>query len=334
MSRISKQKSVIYNGKEVVLYRIANTSGAYIEVLNYGASIVSVVVPDASGKFANVVLKYNTVEDYFTDQFYLGCTVGCYANRISNACFVLNGQTYNVDKNDGTSSNHGGFNGLNKKIFYSQINESSITFFTESIDGEGGFPGNLKFWVTYSFSDENKLRIEYKAVSDKETPVNFTNHTYFNLSGQNADISDHEIQINAGRYLETDNDFLPTGRILFLDNSVFDFRKYKTIGEMITQKKDNLKGYNAFYIKDRDSKIVASARSLSLGIVMDIYTSMSGVLLYTGDFLSGKFKPMSGFCLEAQFHPDGVNRPDFDVNILLPDNIKKDTIEYHFHNGI
>ena len=333
MSQISKQKSVIYKGREVALYRIANASGAYIEVLNYGASVVSVVVPGADGGFANVALRYETIEDYFTDQFYLGCTVGRYANRISNARFVLNGQTCNVERNDGENSNHGGFNGLNKKIFDARINENSITFSAESVDGEGGFPGNLTFWVTYSFSDENRLRIEYRALSYKETPVNFTNHTYFNLSRQDADISNHEIQVNASHYLETDNNFLPTGKILLLDNSAFDFRKYKTTGEMMPLKKDNLRGYNTFFIKDRHSGIAASARSASSGIAMDVYTTMPGVLLYTGDFLSGRFGPMSGLCLEAQYHPDGLNHPGFEVNMLRPGHVKTDIIEYHFYNG-
>jgi aldose 1-epimerase len=334
MVNIVKQKSYFNEGQEVALLRISNSSGAYAEVTNIGASIVSIVVPDKKGILSNVVLRYDKLEDYLSDTFYLGSTIGCYSNRISNARFVMDGIAYNLDKNDGENSNHGGFNGLNKKIFNYHINNESVTFYIESPDGEGGFPGHLKLRVTYSFSESNDLEIEYSAVSDKRTPVNFTNHAYFNLSGKKNEIFSNQLKVNANKYLETNNQFLPTGKILDIENSAFDFSDYKTIKEMASLKEDNLEGYNAYFIKQDNTKALASVKDITSGRVLDIYSSMPGVLLYTGDFLSGKFESMSGLCMEAQYYPDGMNHPGFEVNILQPDSAKTDTIEYHFHNVI
>ncbi|WP_165022900.1 aldose epimerase family protein [Dysgonomonas sp. ZJ279] len=331
MTKISIQQSVTYKQKEVILLRLTNTSGSYIEISNYGASIVSIVVPNKEGVGKNVILSYNNLEDYFCDMFYLGSTIGRYANRISNGRFTLNGQTYQTDRNDGQNSNHGGYNGFNTKIFDYRINENNVIFYIESPDGEGGFSGNLKLSVTYFFSDNNELSIEYKALSDKATPVNFTNHSYFNLNIQNNDILDHELQVNATQYLEMNDEFLPIGKICSVTNSAFDFREYKPIGKMAQLKKDNLKGYNAYFIKDPDTATpIASLREKVSGRIVDVYTSMPGIQIYTGDFLEGNFVPFGGICLEAQYHPDGVNHPCFETNILTANEEKSDFIRFKF----
>jgi len=334
MLSISKSDTIIHNGKEISLFRLNNSTEAYVEVMNYGASVVSIVVPDKNGKLENVVLRYDNIEDYLSDEFYLGSTVGRYANRILKARFMLNGQMYQVDKNDGENSNHGGFNGFNKVIFDYQIEENKIIFSTESVDGEGGFPGNLKLSVTYSFSESNELEIEYSAISDKSTPVNFTNHSYFNL-GAAEDILNHELLISAEAHLEMDDKFLPTGKILSVVDSAFDFREYKVIQKMMRLKKDNLEGYNAFFVKNdgiNGNNPLASVRDTTSGRMVDVYTTMPGVQLYTAEFLSGKFIPFEGLCLEAQYHPDGVNHPDFVSNILIPAKEQTDTIKLHFRN--
>lgn len=333
MAEITKRQSIGYKGHEISLFRITNLSGAYIEVTNYGASIVSIVVPDRSNKPGNIVLHYDNLEDYFADTFYLGCTVGRFANRISRAQFQLNGKTYNMDKNDGRNSNHGGFNGFNKKIFKYRVNENSITFSTKSIEEEGGFPGNIDFSVTYSFSENNELKIEYKSTSDKVTPVNFTNHSYFNPSANNESILNCELQINSDEYLEMDNEFLPTGRILSTSYPAFDFNEYRVIKDMLPLKNDNLEGYNAHFIKGINlpkNKPLASVKDNNSGRIIDMYTSMPGVQVYTGDFLSGKFNPFGGICLEAQYHPDGVNHSHFALCKLEPGKEQVDTIIYHF----
>lgn len=332
MSLIQLKERMECDGRELLLYRISNNCGAYVEVLNYGVTIVSAVMPDRQGKLSNVILRYNDLCQYLDDNYYLGATIGRYANRISGARFILDGITYSLDKNDNENSNHGGFNGFNSKIFESEIVGDSVEFHTISNEGEGGFPGNLKLCVKYTLSEDNKLRIEYRLLSDKRTPINITNHAYFNLSGERLSALEHSLYINADRHLEMDNDFLPTGRILNVRDTAFDFSKYSEIREMAKMKKDNLKGYNAFFIKsdERYTAIIASLRDSKSGRQLDVYSSMPGIQLYTGDFLDKTFILFQGVCLEAQYHPDGINKDNFETCILEPDKEKSDWIEYAF----
>ncbi|PXV65023.1 aldose 1-epimerase [Dysgonomonas alginatilytica] len=333
MEKVTTQEITIYKEKPIVLFRITNSSNAYIEMLNYGATIVSVVVPDKEGRLDNIVLHYDNPTDYFSDKFYLGSTIGRVANRISKAEFMLNGNSYHLDKNDGKNSNHGGYNGFNKKIFDYRIKENSILLYTQSNDREGGFPGNLNFSVEYSFSDNNELQIIYTAWSDKATPVNFTNHSYFNLSGKRNTILNNQLKVNSQEYLESNNEFLPTGKIYPVKDTAFDFGEYKEIAKMLPLKNDSLKGYNAFFIKEskhNENTPLASLLDPDSGRTIDLYTSMPGVLIYTGDFLSDGFQPFEGICLEAQYHPDALNQPHFPSNILQPDQIKTDTLTYRF----
>lgn len=327
---ISLVEKKIIQGEEIVLLRITNSVGSYVEITNIGASIVRIVVPDKNGKLDNITLCYDEIEEYLSDTFYLGATVGRYANRISRATFTLDDNIYHLDKNDGENSNHGGFSGFNKKIFDYQIHSDAVTFFLRSKDGEGGFPGNLQFSVTYTFSEDNELLIEYSALSDKATPVNFTNHTYFNLSSLKNTIWKHELKVNADYHLEMNDTFLPTGKILPVIDSAFDFREYTPIENNAKSKKDNLKGYNAFFIKLNEHTPLASLKDNLSGRIVDLYTSMSGVQIYTGDFLSEPFIPFGGICLEAQYHPDGVNHKNFETSILSPNIEKKDFIKFHF----
>lgn len=333
MIKITEQEVSIYKEKPIVLFRLTNPSNAYVEILNYGATVVSVVVPDKDEKLDNIVLYYDNTDEYYSDIFYLGATIGRVANRISDAKFTLDGCTYHLDKNDGANSNHGGNNGFNHKIFDYQIKENSILLSTKSDDGEGGFPGNLEFSVEYMFSDKNELHIQYTACSDKATPINFTNHSYFNLSGKGDTILSDRLKVNTQEYLESDNHFLPTGKICSVENTAFDFRNYKEIARILPLKNDNLKGYNAFFVKDISHNLnepLASLLNTDSGRTVDLYTSMPGVLIYTGDFLSDKFRPFEGICLEAQYHPNAINQPHFKQNILEPNQTKTDTIIYRF----
>ncbi|SBW03647.1 aldose epimerase family protein [uncultured Dysgonomonas sp.] len=331
MNTVTKLKTVLHQNKEVILLRLTNSTGAYIEVTNYGATITAIVVPDKDGNYANIVLHYDSLEEYFTDPYYIGCTIGRYANRISNAQFTLDKNTYSLDKNDGIHSIHGGFSGLNKKVFDYKIWKEKIVFSLFSPHGEGGFPGNLNINVIYSFSNENVLNIEYKSISDKKTPINLTNHTYFNLAATKAPCLNCELQIDALMYLEMNDGFLPTGSILETTDSAFDFNHFKVIEDTIYPKKDAMKGYNTFFLQNKKTpKPIASLREKKSGRTLDVYTSMPGVLLYTGGYLSIPFIPFSGICFEAQYHPDGLNYPHFDTCILEPDVERNDIIEYKF----
>lgn len=330
---ITIQKKSRHKEQELVLFRIENTSGAYIEVLNYGATLTSIVVPDQTGKKENIILGYNNIEDYLSDQFYLGSTIGRFANRIAKARFDLDGSTYHLDKNDGENSNHSGSDGFNFRIFDHKITEDKIILSLESKDGDGGFPGNIHFSVIYSFSDNNELIIGYKVIADKKTIFNPTNHAYFNLTAGKENILNHELKIQANDYLESDNQFIPTGKILPVAKTGFDFREYRKIAEMMPLKNEILKGYNTYFIGNNNNEklqLLASLKEHSSGRNLDVYSTTPGVQVYTGDYLSGAQPPFGGVCIEAQFFPDFPNHPHFDQLIILPGQECSQIIKYAF----
>lgn len=319
-----------------VVQRLTSNSGAYVEVLSYGATLVSAVVPDRYGCFENVVLSYPSVQDYLTDDCYLGSTVGRFANRISGAKFTLNGQAFFLDKNDGENSNHGGFAGFSKKMFTCSARAgSSITFAAHSADGECGFPGNVSVEVTYSFGNSNELLIAYRLTSDKDTVVNLTNHAYFNLCPRAKSILTHELMVNADRYLELDECFLPTGSILPVARSSFDFSCYRSVGQMMRRKREpHIRGYNAYFAVSRAGKKglrrLASLREGASGRWLEVYATAPGVQLYTGDYLHGAHQPFAGLCLEAQGYPDAPNHPNFPSCVLAANQEYRQAIRYRF----
>jgi aldose 1-epimerase len=307
---------------DIRTFRLENATGAYAEVTNYGATLLSVVVPDKFGKLENVILRYNRVDAYFSDKFYVGSTVGRMANRIARAQFELNGKTYRLDKNDGKNTNHGGFTGFHSRRFDYQRTDNKLLFQYESKEGEGGFPGNLLFSVSYSFSEYNELLVEYKAVSDKETPFNPTNHAYFNLTGGRETILNHELKTNAVHYLETDKEYIPTGKILPLSGSAFDFTDYRKLFPAI----------NTYFIGNsgETTRHLAAIREPSSGRKLDIYSSMPGIQVYTGDYLAEPFHSLAGIALEAQFHPDFMNQKHFPACILSPNKETNHWIQFGF----
>ena len=242
---ISKIETVFEETPLVVL-RLKNSAGAYIDVLNMGASLVSIVVPDKNETFRNVILRYDKITDYLTDAYYLGCTIGRVANRVSQARFQMDGRTFILEQNDGLHSNHGGFSGINSKIFNYDIRQNEVVFHTQSSDGEGGYPGSLKLEVSYSFSDRNEVVISFRAESDKKTPLNFTNHAYFNLSGE-TNVLAHKLKIESDMFLEMKDDFIPSGRLLSVtENPAYCFGGKYTMDEMMKRKSERIKGYNTF----------------------------------------------------------------------------------------
>lgn len=334
MSGIAQKTITSLQGKEIVLFRLTNQTNAFVELINYGATLVAVAVPDKFERSENVVLTYKNKTDYLSDTSYLGSTVGRVANRITKARFELNGKTYQLDKNDGENSNHGGIDGFSKKIFDFKIEEDGVLFFIESKDGAGGFPGNLRFSVKYSFSDKNELLIEFNAESDKDTVFNPTNHAYFNLFPGNGNVLEHDLKVYSERYLEMNDDFLPTGQILPIADTGFDFRKFRKISEMMPLKKEILKGYNAYFVTEKrnadEFKLSASLRERNSGRCVDVYSDMPGVQFYTGDYLSGEHQPFDGLCLEAQFYPDAPNHPNFPAVLLKAGESVSHRIMYKF----
>lgn len=336
MIKVSIQNTTLLGDKEVLLLRLSNNSGAYIEVTNYGANLVSAVIPDCQGNLQNRILGYKTLDAYISDKYYIGATIGRVANRVSNAEFTIDDNTYLLDKNDGKNSNHGGFLGLNKKIFSYEIMDDKVIFSTVSPDGEGGFPGNLEISVSYSFTDDNEVIIDYEAKSDKLTPVSLTNHSYFNLSGKQSNATNHFLKVFTEEHLEFDENFLPTGEILALEDSeAFDFREFQQISsKMLLKNEPNIKGYNTYFIANDNStsnlKCVAELREESSRILLEVKTTMPGVQFYTGDYLDDEFVPFEGVALEAQYFTDFVNRKNFIGSFIGKGEIWKEQIIYHF----
>lgn len=318
--------------REIVLLKLQNARGAYVELCNYGATLVSMIVPDRYGKLENIILRYHPIEGYFSDKFYMGSTVGRFANRIARAQFQLNGTTYLLDKNDGNNSNHGGFSGFHSRIFDYKKEDGQIIFSYLSRDGEGGFPGNLCLTVTYSFSDNNELSIEYRAISDQETVFNPTNHAYFNLSAGKTTILNHELKVYSDCYLETNDEFLPTGKILPLADSAFDFCDYRKISALMPLKKEILPGYNTYFISNSNEELkhLASLREPDSGRCLEVYATMPGIQVYTGDYLSNPFYPFAGIAMEAQYYPDSPNHPHFPPCVLQPDKESRSLIKFVF----
>lgn len=318
---------------DVVLFRITNDNGAYVELTNYGATLVSVIVPDKYGKLENVILGYPDLRGYLKDACYIGSTIGRFANRINGAQFVLDGVTYDLEKNDGKNTNHGGLNGFNSKVFNYAVDKNAITFTLLSGDGEGGFPGNLSLEVRYEWNDNNELLIGYRATTDKSTVANFTNHAYFNLNPGADDIFDHQLMIPSGRILETTNEHIPTGKIIPAADKKFDgnrlYERMKISNGMMT-------GLNTYYLFDKERTCRLFERRS--GRVLEVSTSYPGVQLYTGDFLnsvtlnnrSSFHKPFDGLCLECQYFPDSPNHNHFPSTTLEPGKNYNEYIVYKF----
>jgi aldose 1-epimerase len=319
--------------KEIFKFRITNAYGNSVELLNYGAIVKSIVVPDAVGNKENVVLGFPTLEGYLKDQSYIGATVGRFANRIDNAAFSIENKTYHLDKNDGKNNNHSGSAGVNNKVFDFIVEDDAVIFILESKNGEGGFPGNLKTKVTYKWTDQNELKIDFMAEADAATPLNFTNHSYFNLSACKEKIYDHQLTIQGSKILESTADYIPTGKIILADEYLLLNDKLKDI------MRNN--GINLYYIFDRNSENESAVCKLydeKSGRIMRVYTSYPGVQLYTGDYLNcdivGEheklYSSFDGLCLECQYYPDSPNHEHFPNTIFRSGQVYNETITYAF----
>lgn len=323
------------NGQEATLYTITNSNGMSVSFTDYGANIVNIVVPDAKGRLTDVALGFENLQGYEVNGPGFGSFIGRHANRIGGAKFELNGKTYELEKNDGNNNLHSGFIGYNKFMYETEIFEeediTSIEFSRLSPDMEQGFPGNLDVTVTYSLTEENEIVLEYLAVSDKDTIVNLTNHSYFNLSGHNSgSILDHKVWINADQFTPTAKDLIPTGEFWDVTGTPMDFRTLKTVAQDINADYEPLKmagGYDHNYVINHTSNEVEKVAELvddKSGRKMEVFSDLPGMQLYTANMLApvknGKdgaaYGKREGICFETQYYPNSINTPAFPSIVL------------------
>lgn len=327
---------VTAKGDSVKQYTLTNKNGMKVEVINYGGIITSLTAPDKNGKYQDVVLGFTKPEDYFNgNQYFFGALIGRYGNRIANAKFTLEGQTYELDKNDGPNSLHGGKEGFDTKIWAvepvkeAQFPTLKLTYV--SADGEEGFPGKLTTTVLYTLTDDNALEISYEATTDKATVVNLTQHSYFNLSGNfTQSITDHELQLKAEKFLPVNSTIIPTGEEKSVKGTPFDFTVSKPIGKDINSDNEQIRlgqGYDHNWILEgKGLRTIATVYHPASGRVMEVMTDQPGVQFYSGNFLDGKYETKTGgkyekrngFCLETQHYPDSPNQKAFPSTELKP----------------
>lgn len=323
MKIIKSTFGITMEGKTVTAYRLENLAEASVVVLDYGATVQSVCVPDQNGCMTDVVLGYDTVAEYERQDDYLGATIGRMCNRIGKGVFSLDGVTYHLEVNCGQNHSHGGVRGFNKRMWEARILDEALEMSLFSPDGEEGYPGNLAVKVLFRFSEDNHLVISYEAVSDKSTIINFTNHSYYNLNGGRSAMG-HELQIFAERFLETDAEGLPTGRYLDVESTPFDFRKPKIVADNIYRQHSQLtigNGYDHTYVlSGRKAAVLLGPES---GIYLAVSTDLPGLQLYTANYLTkrtGKngliMKARDAICLETQLFPDGMAHYGFPSPVL------------------
>jgi aldose 1-epimerase len=318
---MSVQRSIFGNtpnGSRVSLFTLTNRSGNIVQMIDYGAIIVSVQVPDRNGQKANVNLGYSALDGYLTRHPYFGSTVGRFCNRIAKGKFALDGNTYSLAINNGPNHLHGGIEGFDKLIWdaeeIQQEGADGVRFSLLSPDGQEGYPGNLSITAEYTWSDSNELRIVFQATTDRPTVLNLCNHAYWNLSGAgNGDVLEHQLQLNCDKVLEVDETLIPTGKLMDVAGTAHDFRTSHRIGERIATLPAT-KGYDHCYVVNGAAgtlRPTAKVTDASSGRVMEVMTTQPGVQLYTGNHLDGDFCQHGGFCLETQHFPDSPNQPNF-----------------------
>jgi aldose 1-epimerase len=334
------------NGTPIDLYTLTNTSGLQAKITTYGGAVVSLLVPDRDGKLDDVVLGFETLEEYVEKSPFFGCITGRYANRIAKGKFTLNGAAYTLAQNDGPNHLHGGVKGFDKVVWSAQEkSDDGLELTYLSKDGEEGYPGNLSVEVTYTLTNDDELRIDYLATSDEDTVINLTNHTYFNLAdGGAGDILGHELMINADRFTPVDGTQIPTGELRSVAATPMDFRRMTAIGARIGQDDEQLRlglGYDHNWVLNRSDGALALAAKVqepTSGRVMQVYTTEPGIQFYSGNFLDGSitgkggkvYGKRHGLCLETQHFPDSPNQPNFPSTVLKPGETYQTTTIYRF----
>ncbi|MDD3788893.1 MAG: galactose mutarotase [Petrimonas sp.] len=336
------------DGKQTGLYILTNKNGCELTVTNYGAKIVSLMVPDKNGKLVDVVTGHGSIDDYLvSEEPYFGAVCGRTGNRIAKGKFTLDGKAYTLAVNNGPNNLHGGLKGFNAVVWDVQdISDNAIKLFYLSKDGEEGFPGNLSVTVVYTLTDDNAVDIVYEAETDKPTILNLTNHSYFNLSGAGDPyVGDHELTLAADLYLPTDDTAIPYGKPERVHGTPMDFTDVHTIGERINDDFEQLhfgKGYDHTFVLNRKKEgeyaYFGTCRSPKTGIAMEMFTSEPGVQMYTGNWMTGKligkngqrYPERSAVCFETQHYPDSINKPEYPSVVLRPGEVFKSRTTYKF----
>lgn len=344
-----KDFGVTPDGKSVVQYTLRNAKGMEVQIINYGGIIKSIKVPDSKGAVSDVVLGYDNLQGYIADNNYFGALIGRYGNRIAKGKFSLNGADYTLETNNGVNHLHGGIKGFNKQVWQAESfndgDDVGVKLTLQSPDGAGGYPGNLSTTAVYTLDNNNQLSLKFSAKTDKATPVNLTNHSYFNLAGKGT-ITDHELMIDADAYTPVDETLIPTGEIAPVSNTPFDFTQSKKIGRDINTVNQQLnfgKGFDHNFVLNHyqsgEMRVIATLSEPQSGRVMDVLSDQPGVQFYSGNFLDGTTKGKNGvmyphrgaLCLEPQHFPDSPNQPSFPSTILQPGKVYSSQIAYRFH---
>lgn len=346
MSRgiISNPYGALPDGTPIELHTLTNAAGCRCRAITYGAIITEVHVPDRAGRLGDVVLGFEHLADYLTNGPYFGAAIGRVGNRIAGGSFTLNGRTHRLAVNNGPNSLHGGRRGFDKVVWRAEprleADGPAVTFRYLSPDGEEGYPGNLAVTMTYRLTDANELRIDYEAVGDQDTPVNLTNHSYWNLAGGGTILS-HRLALRAARYTPVDAELIPTGRIEAVAGGPMDFTAEKAIGRDLGLLANLPAGYDHNFVIDGGGEgLVPAARAVEprSGRVLEVLTDQPGVQFYSGNFLDGslrgkrgeRYPQYAGFCLETQHFPDAVHHPQFPSIILRRGETYRSTTVHRF----
>src|SRR5699024_7452485 len=337
IQRTDFQKQI--NGNQTDLFILQNEQGMKVAITNYGGRIVSWLAPDTDGNYDDIVLGFDSIDGYLNaNEVYFGALIGRVGNRIKGGKFTLKGSTYSLPTNDGPNTLHGGPDGFHNVVWKArQLSDQHLVLQYVSKDGEEGFPGNLNVQVQYILTDDNELNIDYTAVTDKPTPVNLTSHAFFNLGGAaSGTINNHELMINADRYTPVDSALIPTGKLVPVKDTPFDFTESTPIGQRVDQPNEQLaygSGYDHNFVlnKPREGILSAAARAYDPGSgrLLEVATTEPGVQFYGGNFLDGSdtgkegspYNHRTAFCLEPQHYPDSPNQPGFPSTILQPESI-------------
>lgn len=335
------------DGRIVNLYSIANSKGFQADVINFGAILVNLFVPDKNGGKKDVVLGFDKLESYYGNGSFFGATVGPNANRIKDAIFEINGKTYQLDVNDNENNLHSHEEkGLHKTFWEAKTSDNAVTFTCSMKDGEIGFPGNRDFEVTYAVTEDNELKITYHAVSDADTLINMTNHSYFNLSGHDSGRIEHvRIKIKASRYTEVVPGAIPTGRLLPVKGTPMDLTEFIAVGAHVSDDFEQLTmvhGYDHNYPIDKETEGIEKVAEIiddQAGMGMEVYTDLPGIQFYAGNCIGpekGKggadYGERSGLCLESQYFPNAINEPEFESPVFGPGKPYETTTIYKFYN--
>jgi aldose 1-epimerase len=337
------------DGREVTQFTLTNAQGMIVRILDFGGIITQIHVPDRDGHFADVALGFDTIEPYATDSPYLGALIGRYGNRIAKGRFVLDGKEYQLPVNNGNNHLHGGAPGFDKVLWTATVEGRDLVLRYRSVDGEQGYPGNLDATVTYSLSEDNEIVVRFHAVTDQPTPVNLTQHSYFNLRGvdmEDGDILGHVISIDADRFVPIDAESIPLGALAPVTGTPFDFRQPRPIGERIGQPDKQLRhgtGYDHCWVLnraagDRELKRAVHVYEPESGRVLELFTQEPGVQFYSGNFLDGSlvgkgsraYEFRSGLCIEPEHYPDSPNQPSYPNTILRPGEVYETESRFKF----